>query len=296
MPEPPRTLDVADCYRYCEAIARAHHENFPRASFLLPEALRPHVWALYAFVRSADDFADEPEYAGRRGAELDKWEDHLLRAFHGEADHPIFVALAKTVAERDLPITHFSDLLDAFRMDLRIRRYGTWADLNAYVARAAHPIGRLLLGVFGVRDAERLRFGDELAAALALTSFWQDLARDLDRDRIYVPQEDLRHFGLGDAELFARKQTPALAALVRYECARTRAVYERARPLLGLVPGRIALELGLFFHGGLRALARTEANAGDAFAPRQPLSTVDKARALAGAAQTRAAALFGRRG
>jgi squalene synthase HpnC len=287
---------VNDCYHYCEAIARAHHENFPRASRFLPEALRPHVWALYAFVRTADDFADEPEYAGRRAAELDKWEDHLLRAFHGEPDHPIFVALAKTVADCDLPVTPFSDLIDAFRMDLKLRRYATWGDLGAYVARAAHPIGRLVLGVFGIKDNERLRYGDELSAALALTSFWQDLARDLDRDRIYVPQEDLRHFGLSDADLFSRAQAPALAALVRYECARTRAVYERARPLLAQVPGRIALELGLFFHGGLRALARTEASAGDAFQPRRPLSTLDKGRALFGAAQARAAALLGRRG
>ena len=295
-PAPPRSLDVQDCYHYCEAIARAHHENFPRASRFVPELLRPHVWGLYAFVRSADDFADEPEFAGHRTAELDKWEDHLLRAFHGEADHPIFVALARTVAECDLPVTPFSDLIEAFRMDLKLRRHATWGDLGAYLARAAHPIGRLLLGVFGIKDTERLRYGDELSAALALTSFWQDVGRDLDRDRIYVPQEDLRHFGLSDADLFARKSTPALAALVRYECARTRAVYERARPLLGLVPGRIALELGLFFHGGLRGLARTEAGADDAFRPRRPLSTLDKAFALAGATQVRAAAFLGRRG
>jgi squalene synthase HpnC len=280
-PEPPKHLDPAACFAYCEAVARAHHENFPVGSFFLPRELRPHMAALYAFARFADDFADEPAYAGHRGGELDRWEDNLVRCFHGETDHPVFVALAETVRRYDLPIGPFSDILAAFRMDLRIRRYATFADLKAYVDRAAQPIGRLILYVFGARDAERLRFGDELATALALTSFWQDTRRDLERDRIYIPQEDLRHFGVSEDDLFAGRQTEALEALFRFETARTLAVFERARPILELAPRDLSVELGLFYYGGRRALAKVASRAGKVFGPRSALNTVDKAWARA---------------
>jgi len=277
---PGAELAPAACFAYCEAVARAHHENFPVGSFFLPRELRPHMAALYAFARFADDFADEPAFAGRRAAELDRWEDRLLAAFHDEADHPIFIALGETVRKFDLPIAPFSDMLAAFRIDLKTRRYATFGDLMAYVERAAQPIGRLILYVFGARDAERLRYGDALATALALTSFWQDTRRDLERDRVYIPQEDLRHFGVPEADLHAGRQTAALAALFRFETARTRAIFERARPLLDLAPPDLAVELGLFYYGGRRALDKVAARAGSVFGTRARLSAVDKAWAL----------------
>jgi hydroxysqualene synthase len=274
-------LEPSACFAYCEAVARAHHENFPVGSAFLPRALRPHMAALYAFARVADDFADEPAFAGRRAAELDRWEDLLFGCFHGDSEHPVFIALTETVRRFDLPLAPFTDMLAAFRMDLRSRRYATFADLMAYVERAAQPIGRLILYVFGARDAERLRYGDELATALALTSFWQDTRRDLERDRVYIPQEDLQHFGVPEEDLHARRQTPALQALFRFETARTRAIFERARPLLGRAPRELAVELGLFYYGGRRALAKVEAQSADVFGPRAHLTAVDKAWALA---------------
>jgi squalene synthase HpnC len=280
-PQPPAHLDPAACFAYCEAIARAHHENFPVGSRFLPGELRPHMAALYAFTRLADDFADEPAYAGHRLAELDRWEDQLLAAFHGRAEHPVFVALAETVRRHELPLAPFSDLLSAFRLDLKTRRYATFADLMAYVERAAQPIGRLILYLFGARDAERLRYGDELATALALTSFWQDLRRDLARDRVYLPQEDLRHFGVSEEDLAAERPSAARTALVRFQTARTRAIYERARPLLARAPRGIAVELGLFYFGGRRALDKIEAGAGRIFSSRPRLHALDKAWALA---------------
>jgi len=280
-PALPTTLDTGACFAYCEAFVRAHHENFPVASLFLPGRLRPHVCALYAFTRSADDFADEPQYEGRRAAELDRWEDLLVRCFHGEAEHPIFVALHDTIARFDLPIAPFSDMLPAFRMDLVTRRYATFSELMSYVARAAQPIGRLLLYVFGARDAERIGYGDDLATALALTSFWQDARRDLARGRVYFPQEDLAHFGITEGELEAAyggaPQSRALTALLRFQVARTRAYFERARPLLALAPRGIATELSLFWHGGWRALAKVEALAPHLAAPRAQLGPVDKA-------------------
>jgi hydroxysqualene synthase len=283
LPEPPAgaELDPAACFAYCEAIASAHHENFPVGSPFLPRALRPHMAALYAFSRFADDFADDPVYEGRREEELDRWEGQLDACFRGRAEHPVFVALAETVRRFELPYVPFADMLQAFRMDIQTRRYATFGDLMAYVERAARPIGRLILYVFGAGDAERLRYGDELATALALTSFWQDTRRDLERDRVYVPQEDLRHFGVTEADLAAQRHTPALSSLFRFEVARTRAHFERARPLLAMAPRAFAVELALFWHGGHRALDKVDARAHRMFGPRAKLNAIDKALVVA---------------
>ncbi len=285
---------LEDCYAYCEQLTRAHHENFPVASRFLPSRLHKHVLAIYAFVRAADDFADEPEYEGRREAKLDEWDDLLQRAFHGDAEHPIFVALGATAQTFELPITPLADLLAAFHMDLSVRRYATWSDLQHYMRLAAAPIGQLLLYVFGVRDLEQHKFAEELSHALALTNFWQDIAVDLKRDRVYLPQEDLRHFGILEDDLFAGRESDRLAALVRFECQRTRAVYERARPIIDLVDDQLGVEVAMMWHGGHRALAKIEARAGKVFGARTRLSTLDKAWVLAQALRERGAGLRSR--
>jgi squalene synthase HpnC len=294
VPGPSGRLDAAACYRYCEALARAHHENFPVASTFLPERLRPHIFALYAFVRTADDIADEPAYAGRRPEELDRWDDLLHRVYHGEADHPIFYALRETVKTCDLPINPLRDILMAFRMDLRVKRYSTWNDLRAYVTLAAHPIGRMLLYVFGYRDAERHRYADDLSTALALTNFWQDVGRDLGRDRVYLPKEDLVHFGVKEDDLFARRESPRLAALIKYQCARTRALYARSRPLLDLARDDLGIELAMIWHGGSLALSKIEDRANFVFGPRVRLTTADKAYVLSRALFHRGRGLLSR--
>jgi squalene synthase HpnC len=293
-PGPSGRPPLAECYRYCEQLARANHENFPVASRFLPSRLHPHVLALYAFVRAADDFADEPAYEGRRALELDRWDDMLQRAFHGEAEHPIFVALADTAAKFELPITPLADILSAFQLDLSVRRFATWADLQNYLNLAAAPIARLLLFVFGVRDPEQHKYAEELAHALALTNFWQDIAVDASRGRIYLPMEDLRHFGVHEAEVLAGRESERLEALVRFQVQRTRAVFERARPLVQRIDDQLGVEIALMFYGGRRALEKIEARAHRVFGGRAQLSTADKALALAKALRARGAGLTSR--
>jgi squalene synthase HpnC len=271
---------LADCYAYCEQVARAHHENFPVASRFLPARLRRHVLALYAFVRFADDFADEPEHEGRRGAALDAWEDQLRHAWNGVAEHPVFVALADTQERFELPITPLLDLMSAFHMDLEVRRFATWSELRGYLHLAATPIGQLMLYLFGIRDPELHRFAEGLAQALALTNFWQDLAADVGRNRLYLPQEDLRYFGVSEGDLASRVESPALADLVRFQCARTRAEYERGRPLVHRIDDHLGVEVALMWHGGHRALTKIEARAHRVFGPRVALNAADKAYAL----------------
>jgi squalene synthase HpnC len=284
-PHAPYSIDGA--YAYCERIARGHFENYPLAVRFLPDRLRPHLWALYAFARSADDFADEPRYAGRRREALAFWEAELERAYHGEATHPVFIALVDTIERCEIPISPLRDLLTAYAMDLSVTRYSTWESLLRYCTYAAHPVGRLSLYVFGYRDAALFHYSDDLCTALQLTKSCQDLLADLSKDRIYLPAEDLQHFGVTEEALFSRRSTPELRDLIRFEVARARALFERGRPLLDKVGGEVGFELSLVWHAGAILLDKIEAADFDVFRRRPRLHAADKARLLARAAATR---------
>jgi squalene synthase HpnC len=282
---PPGPWTVARAYQYCEEFARAHHESYPVASHFVPQELRPHVIALYAFGRAADDFADEPQYEGRRLDALNAWQEELLRCFHGEPSHPVFVALHDTIEKRGLALPPFEDLLSAFRADMEVKRYATFSSLRGYTARSADPVGRLLLGLFGYRDPELVRFADEISTALQLTNFWQDVAADAARDHLYLPAEDLHFFGVTEADIRALKPTRAIRDLLRYQVARTRALYERGRPLLSRLGNDLKLELALIWLIGMAILDKIEAADFDVLTRRPAITTRDKARVLAKAAK-----------
>ena len=282
-PEGPWSVERA--YGYCEEFVRAHHEIYPVASRFVPAAIRPHLMAVYAFARSADDFADEPEYDGRRSEALSRWEEELRLAAHGEAAHPVFIALSDTMERRDLPLPPFEDLLSAFRTDMDVKRYATFSALRSYTARSADPVGRILLALFGYREPEFVRFADEISTALQLTNFWQDVASDAARDHIYIPAEDLHFFGVTEAELKALKPTKAIRDLLRYQVARTRALYERGRPLLGKLGNDLKLELALIWLVGTTILEKIEDADYDVFTQRPSIGRRDKAKIMAKAAK-----------
>ena len=282
---PPGPWTVEKSYAYCEEFVRAHTESYPVASRFVPSELRPHIVALYAFARSADDFADEPEYEGRRAEALDRWESALSRAAHGEADHPVFVALADTMERRELPIPPLEDMLTAFRMDMDVRRYATFQALRGYTARSADPVGRLLLALFGYREPELVRYADEMSTALQLTNFWQDVAADAARDHIYLPAEDMHFFGVTEADVKALKPTPALRDLMRFEVARTRALYDKGRPLLDKLGNDLRMELTLIWLVGTTILDKIEAAHYDVFAQRPAIRRRDQAIIMARAAK-----------
>lgn len=281
----PYTVEAA--FAYCERMARGHYENFPVASRFVPAKLRPYVWAVYAFARSADDFADEARFAGRRAEALGFWEEQLERCFHGEAEHPVFIALRETVEKCDLPIAPLRDLLTAFTMDLSVNRYQTFAQLERYFQHSAHPVGRLVLYIFDYRDPSLHCFSDDVCAALQLTNFLQDVGVDLAKDRIYLPQEDLKHFGVTESMLFAHKVTPELRDLYRFEVARARSLFERGRPIIDRVGPELGFELAMIWQGGMTILEKLEAVGYDVFARRPTLNAADKARMVARAATQR---------
>jgi squalene synthase HpnC len=253
----------------------------------VPSRLRPYVWAVYAFARSADDFADEARYAGRRAEALGFWEDQLERCFHGEAEHPVFIALRETIEKCNIPIQPLRDMLTAFEMDLSVNRYGTWQELMTYCAHSAHPVGRLVLYIFDYRDPSLHNYSDDLCTALQLANFWQDVGVDLAKDRVYLPEEDRKHFGVTDETLFARLCTPQFRDLLRYEVARARALFERGRPLIDKVGSDLGFELAMIWNGGSTILDKIENVGFDVFRRRPTLNTADKARMVARAATQR---------
>jgi hydroxysqualene synthase len=273
----PSSLEIEACYRYCEALCRAKHHNYPVGSMFARSALRKHIFALFAFARVADDFADEPAYEGRRARELDRWEEQLQQAYRGNADHPVFVALADTVDKFALPITEFTEMLSGFRTDLERKRYATFDELLSYTRQAAAPIGRLLLYIGGYRAPELHAYAEDLANALAVARLIQDVAQDWDRGRVYIPAEDLRHFGVSENDIATRRVSPAVANLMRFEVARARALFERARPLVDVVGSDLAVELALTWHGGMRILEKIEHTGKRLFAHRPRLNKLDKA-------------------
>lgn len=269
-------LSLEDAFAYCESRARSHYENFPVGLFV-PRSKRPHVFALYAFMRTADDFADEPLYEGFREQKLDDWESRLHAAYEGRAEGPIFLALAETVRRLDVPKALLLDLLSAFRQDIVKRRYATWDEVLDYCRRSADPVGRLILLVFGYREAELARLSDRICTALQLANHWQDIAVDLAQDRIYVPQDRLLAHGVSEEDLRAGRLHDGFRALMSELVGRTRELFAEGRPLCERVGRDLRFELRLTWLGGSSILDGIEGVGGDVFRRRPRHGLVAKA-------------------
>jgi squalene synthase HpnC len=274
---------VTAAYDACLRLAREHYENFPVASRLLPPASRPHVAAIYAFARLADDFADEGDHSrAARLALLDDWRARLHRAARGMPQPDpgsdaaqVFAALGETMARCDLDVQPFEDLLSAFRQDVVTDRYETWADLLDYCRRSANPVGRLVLAINGYRDARLNALSDAVCTALQLTNFWQDVQRDWHKGRVYVPGEVLRASGADERDLAAGRLSPAWRAALGSVARRTREVFLDGRGVADGVRGRLRWELRATWLGGMRILDRLEAVDFDVFARRPALGWRD---------------------
>jgi squalene synthase HpnC len=277
--------ELARAYAHCERMAREHYENFPVASRLLPARMRPHIAAIYAFARAADDFADEPGIPdAERLRLLDAWRESLHKGgcpLSGKGDshlyhaEDVFLALHNTIRECRLPISLFEDLLSAFRQDITTKRYATWADVLDYCRRSANPVGRLVLRVAGYDDLRLDTSSDALCTALQLTNFWQDLERDWTNGRLYVPLEDRDRAGATDDDLDARRTTPEWRAALSSVTSRTRDLFAAGRAVCDGVSGRLKWELRLTWLGGSRILDKLERSRFDVFQARPALGPAD---------------------
>lgn len=254
-----------------------HYENFPVASLLLPARLREPVAAIYAFARSADDIADEGDAPPQtRLRELARYRNELDRLRDGRAPTmPLFARLQRAITTHALPLEPFYDLLDAFSQDVVQTRYADFDALLDYCRRSANPIGRLLLHLYDAIDAENLRHADAICSALQLINFWQDVEIDYRKGRIYVPQDDMRRFGVDEAHFATRRIDDAWRALMHHEIDRASAMLESGAPLGRALPGRIGLELRMIVQGGRHVIEKLRARDGDIYAHRPVLATRD---------------------
>jgi len=272
-------------YAVCLGIARQHYENFPVASWLVPAPMRPHIAAVYAFARYADDFADEGEREpSERLALLDDWLTRLHAALEVEVDADsddqrdlVFTAVAATIRSRDLPVCLFEDLLSAFRQDVTVHRYESWAALLNYCRRSANPIGRLVLRIAGHRRDDFDVASDCLCSALQLTNFLQDFDADWRRGRLYVPLDVSHASGARESDLYGTRMSCPWRAAIDEMVVRTRQMFDRGRSVCDEVGGRVGLELRLTWLGGRRILDRLESNGYDPLVSRPTLGLMDAA-------------------
>jgi hydroxysqualene synthase len=274
---------LADAYAACEQLARSHGENFPVASRLLPAAMRPHIAALYAFARVADDMADEgaasPE---ERRAQLQGWQERLHHAARAQADRRpgdrdelILRAVGHSIRALDLPITLFDDLVSAFGQDTTTTRYRSWCEVLDYCRRSANPVGRLVLRIAGYRDEALDRSSDALCTALQLTNFWQDFGRDWRIGRLYVPADVMHACGAREDELRGDHLSESWVRTIDACVAFTRQQFARGRGVCDSVRGRLRVELRLTWLGGMRILDRTERGRLDLLHRRPTLGLAD---------------------
>ncbi len=277
---PPPACLPAEAGRYTRWLAAHHYENFHVASWFLPRRLRQHFCNIYAYCRWADDLADEVSSASRALALLDWWEHELGLCYANRPSHAVFVALAPTVRAFDIPIQPFRDLLTAFRQDQVVHRYGSWDQVLRYCRYSANPVGRLVLYLCGYRDAERQRLSDAICTALQLANFWQDVSRDLDKGRIYIPGDLLSHHGLAAEVIEARHFDAQYAALMKDLLARTRALFAEGLPLTGKVDAALRVDLDLFSRGGLAVLEAIESIGYNTLEHRPSVGQFTRARLL----------------
>jgi squalene synthase HpnC len=251
---------LAEARAYCRRLARSHYENFSVASWFLPKHLRQHFFNVYAYCRISDDLGDEVGDTAISLQLLDDWEAEL-NACYSAGDHPrhpVFVALAETVREFEIPKHEFVDLLTAFRQDQSVGRYETFADLLRYCHYSANPVGHLVLYLCGYRDAERQKLSDFTCTALQLANFWQDVSADFLKGRIYLPLEDLRRFGVSESAIRDGENSTAFREMMRFEVERARQWFAQGLPLVAKVDGKLALDIELFSRGGQEILNAIE--------------------------------------
>ena len=266
-----------DGFRYCEQIARSHYENFPIASWFVPKEIRKYIWAIYAFARIADDYADEPGYTlAERMDNLFQWEQYLDECYNGNPTHRVFAALADTVERFQIPVELFQNLLTAFRSDVTVKRYATYEEVLEYCCNSANPIGRLVLILFNYRSETMMELSDHICTALQLTNFWQDISVDLQKDRIYLPLEDLEEFAYSEQDLLERKFDNRFRKLMVFQVQRTAEFFVEGKPLLSRIGKDLSRELRLTWNGGTRILQKIHKQDYNVLIQRPALSTLDK--------------------
>lgn len=265
---------LSESQALCTRLAKTHYENFTLISWLVPRRMRSHLAALYAFCRTVDDIGDEAP--GARINLLDRFEAELHAAYDARPYHPVIVALQHTIHTYNLPAEPFSKLIEANRIDQEKTRYETFAELLRYCEHSANPVGRLFLMLYGYRDEERFALSDATCTALQLTNFWQDIKRDFAVGRIYLPEDDMRRFGVKEEDLAKDGASDWVRKLLRFQVRRTIDYFETGLPLIDRVHGHLKVDVALFSRGGLAILDKIEEQGFDTLSARPTLAKREK--------------------
>ncbi len=249
---PPLTIEQAEAYT--RSLARKHYENFPVVTWMLPQRLHQHFYNVYAFCRWADDLGDEMDSAGDSLKLLKWWREELNACYTGDQRHPVFIALAKTIQCFSIPQQPFTDLISAFEQDQHITDYATFAQLHDYCRRSANPVGRIVLRLCERHTDENVGYSDAICTGLQLANMWQDVARDLEMGRIYLPREDRERFGYSEEKLQARVTDESFLQLMEYQVDRAESFLQAGLPLADCLSGRLKIDIELFARGGLAIL------------------------------------------
>ncbi len=253
-----RIPSLAAANAYCTQLAKSHYENFPVVSWMLPPKLHQHFQNVYAFCRWADDLADEIETASQSLALLLWWKELLHDCYSGKATHPVFIALQKTISQFDIPAKPFEDLISAFEQDQHLQKYETFEQLQNYCQRSANPVGRIVLFLCERSNEANIALSDSICTGLQLANFWQDIARDADIGRCYLPREDCEQFNYTEEDYHSRLTNKAFIQLMQFEVQRARNFLQKGLPLVRQMPGRLQIDIDLFAQGGLKILERIE--------------------------------------
>jgi squalene synthase HpnC/squalene synthase HpnD len=287
---PAARCSVEEAQQYTHWLATHHYENFNVASWLLPAELHQHFYNVYAYCRWADDLGDEIPETARALELLNWWERELDACYDAHPSHPVFIALRETILAKDIPQQPFSDLLKAFRQDQVVKRYPTWESVLDYCVYSANPVGRLVLYVCGYRDEQRQQLSDATCTALQLANFWQDVSRDLEKGRIYIPLDEAAARNVGEKDIVERRFDENTAALMKALMAKTRALFAQGAPLAQLVDARLSVDLELFSKGGIAVLDAIENMGYDTLHRRPSIGKAKQVRLLGRALVSRAIA------
>jgi len=277
-PSPGCTPESAQTYT--RWLATHHYENFNVVSWLLPKELHQHFYNVYAYCRWADDLGDEIPESQRALELLDWWEEELNACFQGNPSHPVFIALRETIVAKEIPKQPFADLLKAFRQDQTVKRYTTWDSVLNYCVYSANPVGHLVLYLCGYRDERRQCLSDATCTALQLANFWQDVARDLEKGRLYIPLDIAAGHQLTEADLVDRRFDGRYVNLMKDLIARTRKLFAEGMPLVKIVDARLSVDLEMFSRGGLAVLDAIESAGYDTLHHRPSVGRGKQARLL----------------
>lgn len=275
---PGTSEQVAEAFAHCEKLAKTHYENFSVGTRLIPRELRRHFYSVYAFCRGVDDLGDEA--AGDRLELLSEWERQLGLCYDGSPAHPFFVALQDTIRRFDIPREPFDRLIEANRRDQHLLKHPDYAELLDYCDRSANPVGHLALYIFGYRDPALRALADSTCTALQLANFWQDVYRDFEMGRVYLPADEMDRFGVTEEMIEQRSATPEFRRLMRFQVDRTRELFIKGYELVQSVDGAARIDIALFTGGGLTVLRAIEKLDYDVLAKRPQVSKFTKLNLL----------------